>query len=113
MTAGMKTVIFPVRDLAHAKTLYGNLLGVAPIVDEVYYVQFNVAEQEIGLDPNGHSQGLTGPIGYWHVADIDASLKDLTSAGAEIFRPRQDVGGRLIAAVKDADDNIIGLLQSA
>jgi catechol 2,3-dioxygenase-like lactoylglutathione lyase family enzyme len=30
MTEGIRTLIFPVRDLARAKTLYSNLLGVAP-----------------------------------------------------------------------------------
>ena len=30
MTSGIRTVIYPVKDLAQAKTLYGKLLGVAP-----------------------------------------------------------------------------------
>jgi hypothetical protein len=61
VTSGLKTVIFPVKDLAQAKTLYGTLLGVAPSMDEAYYVQFNVGGQEVGLDPHGHSKGMTGP----------------------------------------------------
>ena len=110
MTSGMKTVIYPVKDLAQAKKLYGNLLGVAPIVDAPYYVQFNVAGQEVGLDPNGHTWGATG---YWHVDDINASLKLLLDAGAETLQAVTDVGGgRLIASAKDADGNVIGLLQS-
>lgn len=43
MTAEMKTVIVPVRDLERAKTLYGKLLGVAPYADEAYYVGFRSA----------------------------------------------------------------------
>jgi predicted enzyme related to lactoylglutathione lyase len=113
MTSGLRTVIYPVKDLARAKALYGTLLGVAPYMDEAYYVGFNVGGQDVGLDPHGHSQGMTGPVGYWHVADIQESLKLLLDAGAETLRPVGDVGGgKLIAAVKDADGNVIGLIQN-
>lgn len=53
MTSGISTVIYPVKDLARAKTLYGKLLGVAPSMDEAYYVGFSVGDQEVGLDPHG------------------------------------------------------------
>lgn len=82
MTPAMRTVIYPVKDLARAKRLYGKLLGVAPYADEAYYVGFRVGDQEVGLDPHGHSKGMTGPLGYWHVDDIKASLKSLLDAGA-------------------------------
>src|SRR5579859_5375561 len=112
MSSGIKTVIFPVRDLARAKTLYGKLLGAAPYADAAYYVGFRVGDHEIGLDPHGHSQGATGPIGYWHVDDSQESLKLLLDAGGETQRAVYDVGGgRLIATVNDADGNIVGLLQ--
>ncbi len=113
MTSGIRTVIYPVKDLAQAKTLYGKLLGVGPYADEAYYVGFRVGDQEVGLDPHGHSQGMTGPVGYWHVDDIKESLKLLLDAGAEAQQAITDVGGgKLIATVKDADGNIIGLVQS-
>lgn len=113
MTSGMKTVIYPVKDLDRAKTLYGTLLGVAPYADEPYYVGFRVGDQEVGLDPHGHSQGMTGPVGYWDVDDIQESLRLLLDAGAEAQRAVSDVGGgKLIASVKDADGNITGLTQA-
>jgi extradiol dioxygenase family protein len=34
MTEGVKTIIYPVTDLAKAKALYGTLLGVKPYMDE-------------------------------------------------------------------------------
>ena len=55
MTEGIKTFIYPVKDLAKAKTLYSELLGVEPYMDEPYYVGFNVEGQDVGLDPHGHS----------------------------------------------------------
>lgn len=113
MTEGVKTIIYPVTDLAKAKTLYGQLLGVEPDMDETYYVGFNVEGQDVGPDPHGHSQGMTGPVGYWHVDDIKESLELLLEAGAEAHQAIRDVGGgKLIASVKDADGNIIGLIQS-
>jgi predicted enzyme related to lactoylglutathione lyase len=113
MTSGFRTVIYPVHDLARAKTLYSALLGEAPYVDEPYYVGFRVGDQEVGLDPHGHGKGLSGPIGYWNVDDIKASLKQLVDAGAEVQQAISDVGGgKLIATVKDPDGNVTGLMQS-
>jgi predicted enzyme related to lactoylglutathione lyase len=83
-------------------------------MDEAYYVGFKVAGQDVGLDPHGHSQGMTGPVGYWHVDDIEKSLKALLDTGAEAQQEIKDVGGgKLIASVKDADGNVIGLIQTA
>jgi predicted enzyme related to lactoylglutathione lyase len=114
MTSGIRTVIYPVKDLAKAKTLYRELLGVEPYMDEAYYVGFNVEGEDIGLDPHGHSQGMTGPVGYWHVEDIKRSLKALLDTDAEAQQEVKDIGGgKLIASVKDTDGNVIGLIQSA
>ena len=98
--------------MAQAKTLYSTLLGVAPYSDEAYYVGFKVGDQEIGLDPNGHNQGMTGPVGYWYVNDIKNTLQSLLGVGAKVQQAVKDVGGgKLIASVKDADSNVIGLVQ--
>jgi predicted enzyme related to lactoylglutathione lyase len=112
MTAGMNTVILPVRDLAGARSLYAALLGVEPYVDEAYYVGFRAGGLELGLDPHGHGQGLTGPVGYWHVDDIKSSIDQLVACGAEVDADVADVGGgRLVARLVDRDRNPIGLLQ--
>ena len=37
MTEGVKTIIYPVKDLAKAKTLYSKLLGVEPYMHEACY----------------------------------------------------------------------------
>jgi predicted enzyme related to lactoylglutathione lyase len=113
MTEGIKLFVYPVTDVAQAKMLYSKLLSAEPYADAPYYVGFRVGDQEIGLDPNGHKQGLTGPLGYYEVDDINESLQTLLGAGAQ---PNQDVkdvgGGKLIASVKDSDGNIIALVQS-
>jgi len=112
MTTGTKTVMYPVKDIETAKKLYSQLFTVEPYADEPYYVGFKVDGQDVGLDPNGHSKGMTGPVAFWDVDDIAASVEALVGAGAEPVQPVTDVGGgKLIATVKDADGNVIGLLQ--
>src|SRR5438067_10776192 len=112
MNQGIRTVIYPVKDIAQAKRLYSTLLGVEPYADGAYYVGFRVGDQEIGLDPHGHNKGMTGPVGYFPVSDVQTSLQALLDAGAQVQQEVQDVGGgKLIAWVKDTDGNMIGLLQ--
>lgn len=113
MNQGIRLFIYPVKDTTRAKTLYSKLLGVEPYFDGAYYVGFRVGDQEIGLDPNGHKQGMTGPVGYVYVKDIKKSRQLLLDAGATAHQEIKDVGGgKLIATVKDADGNILGLVQS-
>lgn len=113
MFQGISVFIYPVKDIAQAKSLFSTLLGTEPFVESPYYVGFRVGDQQIGLDPNGHLQGLTGPVGYFNVSDIKQSLQALLDAGAQLQQEVQDIGGGgLIARVKDADGNIIGLMQS-
>jgi predicted enzyme related to lactoylglutathione lyase len=81
---GIKTVLHPVSDVEKAKAVYTALLGVAPQADSSYYVGFDVAGQHIGLLPGGGPQGLTSPVAYWHVDDIEAKLAEVTAAGATI-----------------------------
>ena len=111
-TQGIKTVLHPVSDLAAAKAVYTALLGIPPQADGPYYVGFDVEGQHIGLVPGGGPQGMTSPVAYWHVADIEAKLAEVTAAGATVKEPVRDVGGgRLVATVTDPDGNVLGLLQ--
>ncbi|HSZ06719.1 MAG TPA: VOC family protein [Solirubrobacteraceae bacterium] len=111
-TEGIKTVLHPVSDLTAAKEMYTALLGIPPQADSSYYVGFDVAGQHIGLLPNGGPQGMTAPVAYWQVPDIEAKLTEVTAAGATVREPVRDVGhGRLVATVADPDGNVLGLLQ--
>jgi len=111
-TQGITTVLHPVSDLAKAKDVYAALLGIQPQTDGDYYVGFDVEGQHIGLLPGGGPQGLTSPVAYWKVPDIEAKLAEVTAAGAIVKDPAQDVGGgRLVATVTDPDGNVLGLLQ--
>ena len=108
---GIKTVLHPVSDLAAAKPVYTALLGGPPTADSDYYVGYDAAGQHIGLVPSG-AQGMTAPVAYWHVQDIEAKIAELTAAGATVKDPPRDVShGRLVATVTDPDGNVLGLLQ--
>jgi predicted enzyme related to lactoylglutathione lyase len=111
-TEGIKTVLHPVSDLAAAKAVYTALLGAPPQHDAPYYVGYEAAGQHIGLVPGGGPQGMTSPVAYWHVPDIEAKLAEVTAAGATLKDSARDVGGgRLVATVTDPDGNVLGLLQ--
>jgi predicted enzyme related to lactoylglutathione lyase len=111
-TMGVRTILHPVSDVEAAKPVYAALLGTAPSADAPYYVGFDAHGQHIGLVPGGGEQGMTGPVAYWHVADIEEKLAEVTAAGATLKDPVRDVGnGRRVATVTDADGNVLGLLQ--
>jgi predicted enzyme related to lactoylglutathione lyase len=111
-TEGIKTVLHPVSDLAAAKAVYAALLGVQPQADAPYYVGFDAEGQHIGLVPSGGPQGMTSPVAYWHVPDIETKLAEVTAAGATVKESPHDVGGgRLVATFTDPDGNVLGLLQ--
>jgi len=109
---GIKTVLHPVSDLEKAKPVYTALLGVEPQADAAYYVGYDVAGQHIGLLPGGGPQGLTSPVAYWHVADIEAKVAEMTAAGATVKdAPNEVGGGRVVASLVDPDGNVLGLIQ--
>ncbi|WP_328995753.1 glyoxalase [Kribbella sp. NBC_01245] len=111
-TQGIKTVLHPVSDLAASKAVYAALLGIEPQTDSSYYVGFDTEGQHIGLVPGGGPQGMTSPVSYWHVPDIEAKLAEVIAAGATVTEAAHEVGGgRLVATVIDPDGNVLGLLQ--
>ena len=112
MPVQCNTVLYPVKDLDKAKALFTALFGVDPHADAPYYVGFSVDGTEIGLVPSGHDQGMTGPVPFFEVDDIVATLGALQAAGAQVVQEPTNVGGGLLVAkVSDADGNDIGLRQ--
>jgi predicted enzyme related to lactoylglutathione lyase len=108
---GIKTVIYPVKDVEKAKALFSALMG-EPAFEQPAYVGFTIDGQNIGLTPGGDRRGAAGPVCYWQVDDIEGSLRALLDAGAELVQPVRHVGGgRRVASVKDAEGNEIGLAQ--
>lgn len=109
MDQRMNLLVYPAKDMAAAKNLLGELLGVEPYAESPYYTGFRTGELEVGLDPNARHEG---PLAYWATDDIKASLQRLIAAGGETVQDVKDVGGGLlIAQVRDANGNIVGLRQ--
>lgn len=107
MANEVKLLVFPAKDVDASKALMKAFLGVDPYVDGAWYVGYKVGGLEIGLDPNGQHV-----IAYTNVEDISASLQSLVDAGGTTVQEPKDVGGGLmIAQVKDANGNVVGLRQ--
>jgi predicted enzyme related to lactoylglutathione lyase len=110
MNKGVKTIIYPVEDVMKAKTVFQKFLGVEPYSDQPYYVGFKVDDQDVGFIPKSPGAAMTA---FYHVDDIKKDLQIFLDSGAEIVQDIKNVGGeRLIASVKDKDNNIIGLIQN-
>jgi predicted enzyme related to lactoylglutathione lyase len=112
---GLRTVIYHAPDLAKARAWYAKALGIEPYFDQPFYVGFNVAGYELGLDPDASSTpgGNAGVVAYWGVADAEAAFQHLISIGAKERSAIQDVGeGIRVATVFDPFANIFGIIEN-
>lgn len=109
---GLRTLGIKVPDLQKAKEWYAGVLGIEPYFDMPFYVGFNVAGYELGLQPaeGPVSQG-DNMVTYWGVDNVDAAYAALLAAGATGWEKPQDVGeGIVVAAVKDPWGNAFGVI---
>jgi predicted enzyme related to lactoylglutathione lyase len=114
MIKGLGTVIYGVPDLARARAWYAKAFQQEPYFDQPFYVGFNVAGYELGLDPNARrTPGDAGGLAYWRVDDVDAAVTHFTDAGGTIVAAPMEVGeGIKVATVADPFGNAIGLIQN-
>lgn len=112
MIQGLRTVVYPVTDLADATAWYRRLLERDPYFEEAFYVGFEVGGFELGLIPDG-VPGAAGATAYWGTADIVAEVKRIAGLGATIESPVTEVGGGIsVAALKDPYGNLFGVIQN-
>ncbi len=111
---GLRTTIYKVSDIEKAKKWYSDFLGFEPYFDEPFYVGFNVAGYELGLQPEEELQSTEkadSVITYWGVENVSESYQALISLGAKPHEEPNEVGGGIIvASLKDPWANIIGLI---
>jgi predicted enzyme related to lactoylglutathione lyase len=115
MVKGLGTVIYSVADLNRAKEWYSTAFQQKPYFDQPFYVGFNIAGYELGLDPNPtlSKPGRGGSVAYWRVEKIENAVQHFVAAGATNVAPVQDVGeGIKVATVTDPFDNLIGLIEN-
>lgn len=111
---GLRTTIYKVSDIDNAKKWYSELLGFDPYFDEPFYIGFNVAGYELGLQPEEgvqSSEKADSVITYWGVENVSDSFQNMISLGATVHEEPTEVGGGIIvASLKDPWENIIGLI---
>jgi predicted enzyme related to lactoylglutathione lyase len=115
MVKGLGTVIYFVPDVVRAKAWYSSAFQQQPYFDQPFYVGFNIAGYELGLDPNPEagSSGRGGSVAYWRVDSIESAVQHFVAAGATLVAPAQDVGdGIKVATVADPFGNPIGLIEN-
>lgn len=112
MIQGLRTVIYPVTNLAEASAWYEQVLGKAPYFSEAFYVGFEVGGFELGLIPDGQP-GSAGATAYWGTLDIDAEVARLAVLGATVDSPVTDVGGGIrVSTVRDPYGNLFGVIEN-
>jgi predicted enzyme related to lactoylglutathione lyase len=115
MFLGLRTAIYHVDDIDKGRDWYSEVLGAKPYFDEPFYVGFNVAGYELGLQPDGSDlkDKAAGAVAYWGVADCAEACRRIIELGATIHEEVQDVGeGIKVATVKDPFGNIFGIIEN-
>ena len=109
---GLRTTIYKVPDISKAKAWYSKAFETEPYFDEPFYVGFEIAGYELGLQPSeGELSKADHVVAYWGVENIHEDYQKLISLGASEHEAPQNVGGDIIVAtVKDPWENVIGLI---
>lgn len=110
---GLRTVVYKVDELKKATDWYSRVFDTSPYFEEPFYVGFNIAGYELGLEPvekNSIDIG-TNEISYWGVTDVQISYQRMLDLGATSHEEPQNVGGDIVtASVTDPWGNVIGII---
>jgi predicted enzyme related to lactoylglutathione lyase len=120
---GLATISFYAADIVEAKKWYVNLLGIDPYferpdAEHPEYVEFRIGDyqHELGIidskyAPKGAAIGSGGAVVFWHVDDVETTLKTLLSMGAKEYEPLiKREAGFITASVVDPFGNILGIM---
>ena len=124
MLRGVSTISYWASDVEAARQWYTELLGIEPYFNvpgtdgSLGYTEFRIGDyqHELGLiDSKYAPEGVTsrpgGVVVYWHVDDVEATLKRLLSMGAKEHEAPTDRGqGFITATVIDPFGNILGIM---
>ena len=110
---GLRTTIYKVADINAAKKWYTEAFQTKPYFDEPFYIGFNIAGYELGLQPeeNPKLPKAESVLSYWGVENIQQEYDRFLGLGATSHEAPTNVGGPLmVATVIDPWGNIIGLI---
>jgi predicted enzyme related to lactoylglutathione lyase len=122
---GMATVNFWADDIKEARKWYNELLNIEPYFERPdsanpSYLEYSFGDfqAELGIidrkfAPQGTSRGTCGAVLFWHVDDVEGTLKRLLSMGCKEYEkltPREE--GFITASVIDPFGNILGVMHN-
>ena len=120
---GLATISFYADDVLAAKEWYTKLLGIDPYferpnTEHPEYVEFRIGDyqHELGIidskyAPKGAATGSGGAVVFWHVDDVEATLKILLSMEAKEYEAlTKREAGFITASVVDPFGNILGIM---
>lgn len=106
---GLRTVIFPAKDLAASTAWWTEVLGFGPYFEEPFYVGFQVDGDELGLLPD--ADVADGAQVYFAVDDVPGALAELVAKGATVTAEATDVGGGIVTALaRSPQGSLVGLI---
>ncbi|MNK00605.1 Glyoxalase-like domain protein [compost metagenome] len=112
---GLRTTIYKVADIDAAKEWYAKAFETQAYFDEPFYVGFDIAGYELGLQPeeNPTTEKADSVITYWGANEVEVEFNRMIGLGAKVHEEPQEVGGGIIvASVKDPWGNVIGLIHN-
>ncbi len=126
MFRGFATISFYADDLDAAKDWYTELLGLEPYYAYPHppaqpaYIEFRVGDDgdELGFidrkyAPKGAANPPGGTVMFWHVDDLQGSLKRLLDMGATEYEPLTErESGFNTASVVDPFGNVLGIMNN-
>lgn len=109
---GLRTTIYKVSNLSEAIKWYSKTFKTEPYFNEPFYVGFNIAGYELGLQPEAENSPKTANVlTYWGIEDIETAYQHFIDLGATVHEAPTNVGGEIVvASVKDPWNNCIGLI---
>lgn len=107
---GLRTTIYKVSDITRAKEWYTKVFQTTPYFDETYYVGFNIAGYELGLQAEESPKWENIAV-FWGVENITETYNYFVECGAREVEKPMNVGWEImVATLKDPWDNLIGLI---
>ena len=112
MIKGLRTVVYPVADLAAARDWYAKAFETPAYFDQPFYVGFEIGGFELGLIPaEKFTAAKAGSMVYWGVDDIEAETDRLAALGATVHGAIEEVGeGIKTVELADPFGNLLCLI---
>jgi predicted enzyme related to lactoylglutathione lyase len=110
---GLRTTIYKVGDIQKATGWYTKAFETNPYFNEPFYVGFDIAGYELGLQPEEvpTTDKVESVVSYWGVDNIQEAYDRLLELGASENERPENVGEDIMTAtVKDPFGNVIGLI---